>query len=250
MEHYYLVEKLLHYCNISVKGCVKINKRTIPYYDLTFVLKGTMTYINDGQTVLLGENDAILSPPGTVQERLAGNEEVRYVSFNFTLRPGAELRLPPHLRQVISREIRTLLSAFSQSHISPLYHSTEKAVNLLNYILFEILDVVSIKSNNESVIAMIKYVDQNILSPISLRDVAHHVHLSKEYAAHVFKRETGKTVMEYVSEKKMLLAKDLIRSGKLSLEQVATTLGYSNYSYFSKVFKKHFNTSPIQFKNT
>lgn len=250
MNGYYLVNELMHYCNVSLKSCARIGRRVIPYYDLTFVLKGSMTYINDGQIILLEENDAILSPPGTVQERLAGSEEVRYVSFNFTLLPEKELCLPPHLRQVISREIRAVISAFSQSHISPLYHSTEKVVNLLNYILFEILDIHAFESNNEAVIAMIKYIDAQIFTPISLSALAEHVHLSKEYVAHVFKKERGKTVIEYVNERKMLIAKDLIQANKLSLQQVAQTLGFSNYSYFSKVFKRHFNTSPVHFKNT
>lgn len=250
MDGYYLVDELRHYCNVSLKSCSRIGKRVIPYYDLTFVLKGSMTYINDGQVILLYENDAILSPPGTMQARLVGNEEVKYVSFNFTLLPEKELPLPPHLKQVVSREIRAVISAFSQSHVSPLYHSTEKVVNLLNYILFEILDVHAFQSNNEAVIAMIKYIDGHILSPISLTDLAENVHLSKEYVAHVFKKETGKTVIEYVNERKMLIAKDLIQSDKLSLQQVALSLGFGNYSYFSKVFKKHFNTSPIHFKNS
>ena len=57
-------------------------------------------------------------------------------------------------------------------------------------------------------------------------------------------------MVEYANERKMLIAKDLILEDKLSLQEVALSLGFSNYSYFSKVFKKHFNTSPIRFKNS
>ncbi len=250
MESGYLVDKLLHYCNVAPKGCLRIQRRRIHYYDLTFVLKGSMTYIDNGKTIVLRENDALLSVPDSTQERLAGKEEVRYVSFNFTLLPHASLSMPTHMPQVISREIRTMISVFSQSHLSPLYHSTEKAVNLLNYILFEIQDTLSMESNNEAVSAVIKYIDANLSSPVSLTRIAEHVHLSREYVSHIFKRETGKTVIEYANERKMLIAKDLILEGKLSLGQIALTLGFSNYSYFSKVFKKHFNTSPIHFKNS
>ena len=250
MERGYLVDRLLHYCNVAPKGCLRIQKRRINYYDLTFVLKGSLTYIDNGKTIVLKENDAILSAPGAIQERLAGKEEVRYVSFNFTLLPDATLSMPTYLPQVISRDIRTMISVFSQSHLSPLYHSTEKAINLLNYILFEIQDALSMESNNEAVSAIIKYIDATISSPPSLPNIAAQVHLSKEYVAHIFKRETGKTVIEYVNERKMLIAKDLILENKLSLEEIARSLGYSNYSYFSKVFKKHFNTSPIHFRNS
>ncbi len=250
MESGYLVDELLHYCNVAPKGCLRIQKRRLSYYDLTFVLKGSLTYIDNGKTIILKENDALLSIPGAMQERLAGTEEVRYVSFNFTLLPHASLSMPTYMPQVISREIRTVISAFSQSHLSPLYHSTEKAINLLNYILFEIWDTLSMESNNEAVSAIIKYIDATISEPVSLTQIAERVHLSREYVAHIFKRETGKTVIEYANERKMLIAKDLILGGKLSLQDVALSLGFTNYSYFSKVFKKHFNTSPIRFKNS
>ena len=250
MESGYLVDRILHYCNVAPRGCLRIQKRVIDYYDLTFVLKGTLTYVESGRTIVLKENDALLSAPGATQERLAGKEEVRYVSFNFTLRPGVTLSMPTFMPQVISREIRTMISVFSQSHLSPLYHSTEKAVNLLNYILFEMQDTLSMESNNETVSAIIKYIDSTLSSPVSLTKIAEHVHLSREYVAHIFKRETGKTVIEYANERKMLIAKDLILKDNLSLQQIALSLGFSNYSYFSKVFKKHFNTSPIRFKNS
>ncbi len=250
MESGYLVDQLLHYCNVSPKGCLRIQKRRINYYDLTFVLKGSLTYIENGRTVVLRENDALLSVPGATQERLMGKEEVHYVSFNFTLRPNASLSMPTYMPQVISREIRAVISVFSQSHLSPLYHSTEKAVNLLNYILFEIQDTLAMESNNDAVSAIIKYIDGSLSSPVSLSRIAEHVHLSREYVAHIFKRETGKTVIEYANERKMLIAKALILEDRLSLQDIALTLGFSNYSYFSKVFKKHFNTSPVRFKNS
>ena len=83
---------------------------------------------------------------------------------------------------------------------------------------------------------------------ITLSMISEHVHLSREYVAYIFKRETGKTVIEYINERKMLLAKDMIQNGNLTLGEVAERLGFENYGYFSRCFKKHFNTSPKSYQ--
>ena len=94
----YIIKDIYHYCNVSVNKCKQINKHRISYYDLTFVLKGSMTYVADDQTYVLNENDAILLPPGTVRQRMAGTQKVQYVSFNFQILPNCELLISPFLK--------------------------------------------------------------------------------------------------------------------------------------------------------
>lgn len=246
----YIVKDISHYCYISVNRCTRISKFVIPYYDLTFVLKGSMTYLADDQEYTLKENDAILLPPGTARQRLEGTQKVQYVSFNFQIYENSELFVPPFLKNVITQDIRKLISVFSQSHLSPLYHSKEKLHNVLNYILFEIFNAASFQSNHPEVIKIEKFIDENISKKITLRTVSEYVHLSKEYVAYIFKKNVGKTVIEYINERKMLLAKNMIQSGEMSLGDIAKNLGYENYGYFSRIFKKHFNTSPGHFKKS
>ncbi len=246
----YFVKKISHYCNISVNRCTQIPQTVISYYDLTFVLKGSMHYTVNGKSYVLNENDAILLPPGSKRQRAEGIQKVHYVSFNFQTFPECELPVPIFLENIITQDIRKLIAVFSQQHISPLYHSKEKLFNVLNYILFEILDAVDLKSNHPEVKKIRKFIDENVSKKITLQMLGDHVHLSKEYVAYIFKKNVGKTVIEYVNERKMMLAKNMIKNEKMSLKDVAENLGYENYGYFSRVFKKHFNTTPIQFKNS
>jgi YesN/AraC family two-component response regulator len=209
-----------------------------------------MIYVADDKTYVLNENDAILLPPGTVRQRMAGAQKVQYVSFNFQIFPNCELSIPPFLKNVITQDIRKLINVFSQRHLSPKYYSKEKLCNLLNYILFELFDAVSLESNHTEVIKIEKFIEENITQKITLTMLSDHVHLSKEYIAYIFKKNVGKTVIEYVNETKMMFAKYMIQEGILSLRDIAENLGYENYGYFSRVFKKHFNTSPIEFKKS
>jgi len=72
--------------------------------------------------------------------------------------------------------------------------------------------------------------------------------LSKEYTSYIFKKEIGKTLTDYVNERKMLLAQELIRNGEMSLTDIAVYLGFENYNYFSRLFKRYVEISPLMFK--
>ena len=246
MEHY-IVKELLHYCNVNVKGTNRL-KDVIPYYDFTFVLKGELTYVVDGKKYELHENDAIFIRPGASRQRYETENAVKYVSFNFTVHDATLLPTKTHLIGVISHDIRKLVSVFSASHISNIYSTRGKVINLLNYILLEINDILGFESNNKHIIEIIKYINEHISEPITLSTVSNKVNLSKEYTAHIFKEETGKTVTEYINGMKMQYAKEMIQNESFSLSEIASNLGYENYGYFSRSFSNHFNISPLKFR--
>ena len=243
----YPVSDLLHYCNIYAAECSAIRPHRIPYYDFTYVTEGSMTYHINGETVCLEKNDAIFLSPGTLRARAAGGA-VRYVSFNFQLSPGVTLPFAPIMRGCITPEIRRVFTAFSQQHLSPKFHSLEKCVNLLNYVLFELLDAGVMASHNPHVKKILLHIEEHCHEPITLSSMSRLVGLSPEYTATLFKKDVGKTLTEYVIEHRLLQARTLILGGALSLQDVATRVGFESYHYFSRLFKKHFSTTPAQLR--
>ena len=244
----YIVKDVLHYCNVSLDKCSAIAERKIDYYDFTFVLGGSMTYTADGETLVLNKNDAIFLKPGTVRSRIGGNEPVKFVSFNFTAMPDTKLDLDNFLPNCITTDIKKIISAFPQSHLSAYYHSKEKVANFLNFILFELIDVVSLKSSNRYVLKIAKYIGEHITEKMTLKSISDEIGLTKEYTAHIFKKETQMTLTNYINERKMLLAKELIITNEMSLSDLSAYLGYENYNYFSRLFKRHFDITPMNLK--
>ncbi len=244
----YLVKDVSHYCNVSLKKCGEILRHTIPYYDFTFVLEGTMVYYANDKKIILQKNDAIFLPPGTVRSREEGDGQVRFVSFNFTTLEGVDFAFSLYMQGCITQNIRKLVSQYPPSHLSSFYHAKEKCVSMLNYILFELLDAVSIKSDNEHVIKMMYYIEEHITEDLRLQTISAQMNLSREYTSYIFKKETGKTLTDYVNERKLLLAKELIQNGEMSLTDIAAYLGYENYNYFSRLFKRYMEISPVMFK--
>ena len=58
----------------------------------------------------------------------------------------------------------------------------------------------------------------------------------------------GVTITDFVNKNKMKIAKDMIFSEKSNLNDIALQLGFQNYSYFSRTFKKNFQYSPAEYK--
>jgi two-component system response regulator YesN len=70
----------------------------------------------------------------------------------------------------------------------------------------------------------------------------HYSHL-----CHVFKRETGLTLNEYITGRRMETAKALFDQGNQSVSDVAARVGYQDANYFGKLFKKHFGPTPSRY---
>ena len=152
------------------------------------------------------------------------------------------------MKNCISQEMRSLVAVFSQNHLSPHFHSREKCVSILNYIIFELLDTCTFASQNLHVRRMIKYVDEHLYEPVSLSGISAFVNLSPEYASTLFRKETGETLTRYINKRKLMTAKRPIPESSMSLNEISAYLGYENYNYFSRLFKQYFKASPKDFR--
>jgi two-component system response regulator YesN len=86
-------------------------------------------------------------------------------------------------------------------------------------------------------------------SAISLNDIAGEAYMSASYMCAVFKKETGKTLNEYIIEDKMNYAKELLKNSKMKIFEVAEQLGYESSHYFSYSFKRYTGITPQQFRS-
>jgi len=244
----YIVSDVTYYCNRSVARCSPLEEQRLTYYDFTFVLNGNMTYFVNGKKITVESGDAIFLRPDDTRLREEGKAPVHYVSFNFHTVDSAVLPFDRIFKKCINEDIRRLISVYPPCHLVERFHSKEKCQNILNYILLELYDNQKLRSTNEHVIKIIKYIDEHITERMSLRDIAEHFHLSKEHTSYIFKREMGVQLVSYINEQKVLLAKRMIMRGEMALSEVSDYLGFENYDYFSKTFKKYIGITPLKLK--
>ena len=108
----------------------------------------------------------------------------------------------------------------------------------------------SIRRYSPAVQKAILLIDSDLSAPLTLSALAAAQGLSEGYLATVFKRETEKTVSEYVREKRMKHAAHLLTTTRLQIQTVALHCGIMDVQYFSKLFKKHTGKTPKEYRET
>lgn len=91
-----------------------------------------------------------------------------------------------------------------------------------------------------------KYISDNIEQSLKLQDIADHFNMSTSYLSHYFKRGTGFTLTQFISHRKINLAKQLLLDGH-SVTDVAMKLSYSSPSHFITNFKKATGITPLRY---
>ncbi len=92
------------------------------------------------------------------------------------------------------------------------------------------------------------YIRENYNKEITLEDVANHVKLSLTYFCRLFRKETKRNFSDYINWVRVEESKKLLMDVSYSLTEVALLSGFSDQSYFSKVFKRYENQTPGQFR--
>ncbi|MNV69319.1 Arabinose operon regulatory protein [compost metagenome] len=104
------------------------------------------------------------------------------------------------------------------------------------------------KRNSERALSTIdlakQYIEQHLSGDLSLEAVSAQVFISPKYLSRLFKEELGITYTDYVTGRRMEQAKTLIESSKMTIEQIAGTVGYGTAAYFIKKFKEMYGCTP------
>lgn len=93
-----------------------------------------------------------------------------------------------------------------------------------------------------------EYINENFRRDISLDDVSSEVDISPYYFSKLFKQETGKNFIEYLTEIRLKNARELLQDSRLSIKEICAQSGYSDPNYFSRIFKKYEGVTPSEFR--
>ena len=91
-------------------------------------------------------------------------------------------------------------------------------------------------------------IDSDISAELSLNNLAKKQGISAGYLATIFKKETGKTVSEYIKDKRIEHAMYLLSTTHLQIQTIALHCGILDVQYFSKIFKKKIGKNPKEYR--
>ena len=106
----------------------------------------------------------------------------------------------------------------------------------------------STASASNVVYRTLKYIDREYLNISSVKDIAKALSYSEYYLSHVFKKKMDITIKEYLLQKKIITAAELLQMSNMSVSEISEQVGFSSPHSFSQAFKRHMNMSANEFR--
>ena len=243
------------------------------YHDfnkITIFIQGKVNYMIEGRSYDLKPYDIVLVKQGDIHKLTVDNScpyerIIVYISPNFMNAYQTEnydlsycfqkadqehsnvLRIPSPEKSSLFRSISNLEHSFTDGgYASELYRQVmflEFMIHLNRAARKNRLEYIDTDNCNEKVLAILDYVGEHLCENLSIDLIANQFYISKYYMMRLFKQETGYTLGQYISQKRLLLAKELLSSG-VPGTQVCYDCGFKDYSTFSRAYKQLFGVTP------
>lgn len=242
------------------------------YHDfdkITIFIKGSVTYTIEGKSYELRPYDIVLVRHGDIHRLTVDNSKVYeriivYISPNFmnayktdsydlsccfqkALQEESNvLRISSLEKSSLFRSITRLEQSFADDgYAADLYRQVlflEFMVHLNRAAKKNRLEFIDTDNCNAKIIDILRYINDHLTGDLGIDTLAGKFYISKYYMMRRFKQETGYTLGQYISQKRLLFAKELISSG-VPASQVCFDCGFRDYSTFSRAYRKAFGKS-------
>ena len=143
---------------------------------------------------------------------------------------------------------------FYQPEALELYRNGMKSVDemkaLIRYVTSSWTEHKSVDESKELLDKLKQYIDEHLESELRRDELAEYVHLNPDYLTRLMEKQTGYSLKEYVTRRKMETARTLLRTTTLPVGFIAAKLGYNNFSHFSYTYKKIMDVTPQEERHT
>lgn len=103
---------------------------------------------------------------------------------------------------------------------------------------------------SDSIACAKDFIDANIHESVALDEVASEVHMSRYYLCRRFKKATGMTLTEYINERRVEMARNMLANTSLRVADIAFEVGFQSLSQFNRCFRKITGITPTKFRQS
>ncbi|WP_189372372.1 AraC family transcriptional regulator [Enterococcus sp. OL5] len=250
---------------------------THDFVELSYMLKGHSEQIVNNERVLLNQGDILLINSGCHHSIAPLGEEDILINlifdlgkidttwfeklessqkflFTFLLHPGEHqtsqyvIFFGQSNTDVLTVFDSLLNKYFTTEHFSTYlvhYYLTILLIELLSNTKFDVRGNTNMK--NTQLFELFFQIDKHF-NEISLDQLARQFHYNNNYLSGMIKRFTGKTLSEIINEKRVQRAAFLLENTDLRIEDILDDLHLKNKGFFYKIFKEHYQQTPIQYR--
>lgn len=132
-------------------------------------------------------------------------------------------------------------------------HTTQAVIDLHDRMVLDFTGKMRLLVRNigtsKAVSSCIDYIYTHIKERITIEDLADYTGLSTSYLSRLFKKETGISISDYIREKKIEKAQNLLKFCDYSLIEITNYLSFSSQSHFIQLFKSYTGMTPHKYRN-
>lgn len=240
---------------------VKRSKGTQDFY-LTYTVSGKGLFHNGKETRECSEGEVTLITPGT-PHYYATSEQEKWTFYWCHFVPREEwtplLLLPEAIQGIkwLRIDSPSVNSRLSSAFANLVQYSLESgpfserlAANALEEVLLLIASsqAAEVKTIDPRIQEALDLISTQYHQPFTVASLASHVNLSPSRFAHLFKKQTGKSVMEMLINIRLRHAKKKLEHTSLPIAEIASEVGFNNPFYFTRQFAAFFGCPPATFR--
>lgn len=254
---------------------VHFPEHTHDYVEVIYMCSGKTTHIINGESITLNSGELLFLGKNARQEVLpAGSEDI---AVNFIILPAffdtvldmlgnEESPLKSFITDSLGGDSENgVYLHFKVADILPIQNLVENLVwslindedykninsvtmGLLFLQLLNYTDRLEYKNKKEqNLMYILRYIDEHYCDG-GLKELADMLHYDFSWLSREIKLRTGKTYTELVQDKRLSKAASFLRSTSVNVSKIAEMSGYSNISYFHRIFKNKYGVSPAKYR--
>ena len=242
------------------EGDWKSIMHTHHFTELLFVVSGEGSFSFNQEQSPLRRGDLVIIPPYTEHtERSSQNHPLEYYvlgidGISFLSQKDREcaqvfcnFEHDPSIHELFRQMLYEIRTAQ--------YGSQTICQHLLEILILKIIrsqqlipvSINSIRMTKEC--AQIKeYLDSNYAEHITLDTLTGLTHMNKYYMVHSFTKYAGLSPIQYLNQTRLKRAQHLLKNTNYSSSDIASSTGFSSQSYFTQIFRKNFNMTPVKYR--
>ncbi len=249
-----------------------LSRHTHDSLEIVFIKHGFFYYHYEGQNIAVADNDLILTPAHTYHyyQTSDDTEYERYI-IQIKNKTLATYLTPTTVEKINIGNNPILKSVFDSLDYYCKHYNTLSARNNFNNTIFLQLELLLVNlslvetfdqkqminthqrirtdaDSNEFLTRILKYINDDLSKIQKAEDVTSHFNMSKSYLFRLFNQYLKISFNQYLTQKKMILAKSLIENGN-KLNYVAVKCGYPDYTTFYRNYVKFFRSQPSHKQN-
>lgn len=228
-------------------------------YEFILYIKGDISYVFEGKECKLKKYDLVVTRPSVIHY-IRPDSQDEYERFDLIFNENI---LSKSLREKLEK-FEDVINLSSENEVLGLFEkldwylkkfSGEDLENILTNVISEIMynvayikvekDKINYLSLNESVYKAINYINENLTTIKDLQEICDYLYITKSHFHHLFLKNMHVSPKRYITEKRLMLARELLRRGKKATE-VYVECGFYDYTSFYRAYKKTFGYTPIE----